>query len=220
MKYLGVLIGALSGSVGGITGSHNKGGGYLRLRSIPTNPNSTRQQATRSAFAQFASWWTTALNQAQRDLWNTYAQNHTIVDATGQDIYINGISWYIMFNSRLLDAGAVPIPGPPAGAAPNPLTTFTVDISALTTVDVTFTPVLAADQRMQLWMTLPGTAGQTPNFKQARLVGYSALAEASPWAATLPFQVQTTTQSTLYGFVMNDEGQVSTPLVDTDLADY
>jgi hypothetical protein len=220
MKYFGLLIGGLSGSIGGVTGSHNKGGVYLRQRAVPTNPNSVRQQATRSAFSEFASSWTTVLDQAERDLWTTYAQNNTIVDKIGQDIYINGISWYIMFNSRLVDAGETPITVPPPGAAPSPLSTFAVDISALATVDVTFTPVLGADERMQLWMTLPGTAGQTPNFKQARLVGYSGLAEVSPWAATLPFQVQTGTQSTLYGFVMNDQGQTSVSLVDTDLADY
>lgn len=220
MKYLGILIGALSGSVNGITGSHNKGGAYLRERAIPTNPNSTRQQATRSAFSAFASRWTNLLIQAQRDLWNTYAQNHTIVDKIGQDIYINGISWYIMFNSRLDDAGAGTITVPPPGAAPDPLDSFAVDISAVNTVNVTFTPVIGAAERVQLWMTLPGTAGQTPNFKQARLVGYSGLAEASPWAATMPFGVASGVQSTFYGKRMNADGQVSTSLVDTDLADY
>jgi hypothetical protein len=220
MKYFGLIIGGLSGSIGGITGSHNKGGVYIRARAIPTNPNSVRQQATRNAFALWAGNWTNALTQEFRDQWNTYAQNHTIEDALGQDIHINGISWYIMLNSRLFDAGFGTNSGPPPGAEPGGYTTFTVDISALNTVDVTFSAAHAPTEAMQLWMTLPGTAGQTPNFKQARLVGYSPLEQASPWAATLPFAVVSGTQSTFYGKRMNANGQVSVPLVDTDLADY
>lgn len=220
MKYMGLFVGALSGSAGGLTGSHNKGGAYLRERAIPTNPNSSRQQATRTQFGKFAGWWSSELTQAQRDAWNTYAQNHTIVDSIGQDIYINGISWFIMFNTRMEDSGTGWIANPPAGAAPDGLTTFTVDISALNTVDVTFTPVMDPLWRVQLWMTLPGTAGQTPNFKQARLVGYSGQGVVSPWAATMPFGVASGTQSTFYGFVMNDSGQVSVAQQHTDLADY
>ena len=35
------IVGPLSGSFGGLTASHNRGGQYLRQRSTPTNPNST-----------------------------------------------------------------------------------------------------------------------------------------------------------------------------------
>lgn len=209
-----------SGSAGGTTWSHNKGGYYIKSRSAPTNPNSSRQQSTRNAMGQYATAWTAWLTQAQRDQWNTYAQNHTIKNALGQDIYINGICWFIMFNSRLFDAGHAPIGAPPAGAVPGGLATFSCDISALTTVDVTFTPALGATLLMQLWMTLPGTSGQTPNFKQARLVGYSDKAQASPWAATMPFGVTSGEQCTFFGAIMNEDGQVSTFLTHTDLSDY
>lgn len=220
MKYKGELIGSLSGSQDGITGSHNKGGYYLRKKSTPTNPNSSRQQTTRSVFGMYAGAWTTTLTQAQRDLWNAYAQTHTIKDALGQDIYINGISWYIMFNTRLSDAGDPAITVPPPGAAPGGFFSLSVDISAINTADVTFTPALGAADRVQLWQTLPGTTGQTPNFKQARLVGYSPAAQASPWAATMPFGCASGEQVTFYGAVMNDDGQISVYEQYTDLADY
>lgn len=220
MKFQSQIITAGSGSIGGTTYGHNKGGMYMRGRGTPTNPNSARQQATRNVFSLFAGAWTSALTQAQRDLWNAYAQTHTVKGPFGEDVYINGISWYIMFNSRLLDAGFGGQAVPPPFAAPTGLTTFDCDISAITTVDVTFTDPLTPIKALQLWMTLPGTAGQTPNFRQARLVGYSALAEASPWAATMPFGVAPDEQCTFYCRVMDDAGQVSGLLVDTDLADY
>ncbi len=220
MKFQSQIITAGSGSIGGTTYGHNKGGMYMRGRGIPYNPNSARQQATRGHFAFYANNWSTSLTQAQRDLWNAYAQTHTVKGPFGEDVYINGISWFIMFNSRLADAGFAAKYVPPPFAAPYGLTTFNCDISAITTVDVTFTPALSGVRAMQLWMTLPGTQGQTPNFRQARLVGYSALSEASPWAATMPFGVAADEQCTFYGRVMDDAGQISVLSVDTDIADY
>lgn len=209
-----------SGSMGTVTWSRNKGGYYVRNRSTPTNPNSSRQQTTRTLFGTYASFWSTTLSQANRDAWNTYAQTHTIKDAIGRDIYINGLCWFVMFSTRLVDAGLAGNAVPPAGAAPGGLTSFDCDISAITTVDVVFAPVLPGGHVLQLWMTLPGTAGQTPNFKQARLVSYSPADQATPWAATMPFNVASGEQCTFYCTVMNPDGQISVFEQDTDLSDY
>lgn len=214
-----ILVGA-SGSVNGLTFSRNKGGWYTKAKAVPTNPNSSRQQATRAQLGSFAGKWSNDLTQAQRDAWNAFAQAHTIKNALGEDIFINGINWWIMFNTRLFDAGLAGQAWPPILMAPPSLTTFSCDISAANTVDVTFTPAMGVAEGIQLWQTLPGSAGQTPNFKQARLVGYSPLAQASPWAATLPFGVQSGSQAVFYGIRYDDTGQVSVPLVHTDLADY
>lgn len=220
MIFTSQIVTGVSGSVGGLTGSHNKGGMYFKGKAAPTNPNSSRQQATRNQLGTFASAWTNVLAQGSRDLWNDYAQIHTIKNSLGEDIFINGINWYIMFNTRLQDAGEGLQTDPPLFAGPGGFVTFSVDVSAATTGDVTFTGVLGADELIQLWMTIPGTTGQTPNFKQARLVGYSALAEVSPWAATLPFAVAGDKQTTFYGRTMNNHGQVSVASVHTDIADY
>ncbi|MBA7643701.1 hypothetical protein ES703_51433 [subsurface metagenome] len=220
MKFQSQIITAGSGSIGGTTYGHNKGGMYMRGRGTPTNPNSPRQQATRGQFAAFAAAWTGLLDQSERDLWNAYAQTHTVKGPFGEDLYINGISWYIMFNSRLTDAGFASKTVPPAFPAPGPLVSFEADISAITTVDFSYSPALTGVQALQAWMTLPGSQGQTPNFRQARLVGYSPLAQVSPWQATMPFGVTVDAQCTFYARVMNDAGQVSTLSVATDIADY
>src|SRR6266853_1708895 len=49
---------------------------------------------------------------------------------------------------------------------------------------VTFTPALAAGEQLAVWMTLPDDPGRDPNFNQARLVGFSAPADASPATIT------------------------------------
>jgi hypothetical protein len=54
-------------------------------------------------------------------------------------------------------------------------------------VAFTATP-LGAGERLALWMTLPGTTGRDPNFAQARLVGYSDAADASPSVLTTPYE--------------------------------
>lgn len=201
--------GPMRGSIGAWTWSRNKGGSYIRKRTTPTNPNSSRQQTARSFFGTYAAKWTTTLTQAYRDQWDAYAETHYVKNSLGQDVKINGLSWYVMLNCRLADAGATAINAPPAGADPDGFSEFTVGYTSSTGVDVTYAGALGADERMQLWQTLPGTTGQTPNINQARLVGYSAAAAASPISFTLPFEVQVGQQCTFYGKRMNADGQVS-----------
>ncbi len=220
MLFAGLLVAQGSGSAGGVTASHNKGGFYLKTRPVPTNPNSARQQATRTLLGSYASRWTLLLTQGQRDQWNTYAQTNTIKNALGQDIYINGINWYIMFGTRLSDAGFAGILVPPVGAVPIGFDTMTIDISALNTADVTFTPPLAAGNGIQLWQSLPVTAGSTPNRNQQRLVGYSAADQVTPWAATLPFGILSGAQASFFAYIMNTDGQLSVASTHVDLADY
>ncbi len=218
MKFNGLLATDLSGSLDGITASRNKGGAYFRNRSTPTNPNSVRQQATRTALGNFSSRWSALLDQAQRDAWNTYSQNHTVKDALGNDIKISGLNWYIKFNTVLEDAAITAITAPPAGTAPVGFSSFSAAISSGTTCDVTFADALISGAVLQLWQTLPGTQGQTPNFKQARLVGYSAADASSPVEFTLPHTVAESEQSTIYGKQMNIKGQLSVSSVDTAVA--
>lgn len=107
------LGGQMSGSVGGVTAGHNKGGQYLRNRSIPTNPNSTRQQAARTALGTAAQRWRT-LTQAQRDAWEGYANQTPLTNRLGESITISGSSMYTRTNSFLLGLGETPIDDAPS----------------------------------------------------------------------------------------------------------
>lgn len=220
MAIISPIHGSMRGRIGGNVYSHNRGGDYVRLGTAPVNPNSGRQQQSRTILGDLAQAWETVLTPAERATWNTYAQNHPVENSLGQEIFLTGLNWYVKINARLIDASDTPLASAPVGGGPGGLTTFTVDQSALTTLDVTYTVVLGAAERMQLWMTLPGSAGASPNFKQARLVGYSAQAAASPIAFTTPHQVQSGDAIRAFGAIIDDEGLMGPFLSADDLADY
>lgn len=106
------LGGQLSGSVGGVVAGHNKGGQYLRNRSIPTNPNSTQQQNVRAAFATAATQWK-ALTTTQRSAWGAYAAETPVVNSLGESITVSGFNQYVRTNSFRTRLGAASLPNAP-----------------------------------------------------------------------------------------------------------
>ena len=94
----------LSGSVGGVVASHNKGGAYLRNRSVPVNPNSAAQQSVRSAFATASLQWST-LTVSQRAAWEAYAALTPVVNRLGDTITLSGFNWCVAVNSFRIRAG-------------------------------------------------------------------------------------------------------------------
>ncbi|MBA7708177.1 hypothetical protein ES703_117069 [subsurface metagenome] len=121
-----------------------------------------------------------------------------------------------MFNARLQDAGAATIVDPPGLEGPTGFDTLSVAFTEDNTVDVTFTSPLFATERIQLWQTLPVSTGSTPNFNQARLVGYSAAQEASPWSATLPHAVPALKRAVFFAAKMDQWGQPSARWTDIE----
>lgn len=105
MKFKSALMESASGSLGGITASRNRGGPYFRGRAIPTNPNSTFQQAVRSAAAFLASYWSGTLTQVQRDAWDLYAENVPLPDPLGDPRNVGGIGMYVRSNIARIIAG-------------------------------------------------------------------------------------------------------------------
>lgn len=105
MKIKSALITEASGSVGGLTASHNRGGLYFRARTIPVNPNSTFQQTVRTAMAALTSHWLNTLTAVQREAWDNYAALVPLVDPLGEERNVGGIAMYIRSNVPRLQAG-------------------------------------------------------------------------------------------------------------------
>lgn len=105
MKFKSQVYTEVSGSVGGITYGHNRGGLYARSRAIPTDPNTTLQQVVRSALAQLAARWTNTITSAQRDAWELYAYNVTVPDVFGDPISLSGQQHYLRSNIPRLANG-------------------------------------------------------------------------------------------------------------------
>lgn len=89
----------ISGSIGGTTWSHNRFGAYKRNRSVPVNPNTDRQVASRNAVRALSILWQTTLTQVQRDAWNVYAANITWLNALGQSVKLTGLNHYVRTNA-------------------------------------------------------------------------------------------------------------------------
>lgn len=98
MKYKPLIGTSMSGSLGGIVASHNAGGAYFRSKVIPTNPNTTFQQAVRAAMSTLTNVWQNTLTQAQRDAWKTYADNVPVLDKIGAAITLSPLAMYIRSN--------------------------------------------------------------------------------------------------------------------------
>jgi len=105
MKFKSPVYTQVSGSIGGLTYAHNKGGLYARARSIPVNPNSNEQRAVRNGFSSLVTEWTEGLTAAQRDAWSVYATNVPKTDTLGDPLQLSGQQWYIGANTPRLQAG-------------------------------------------------------------------------------------------------------------------
>jgi hypothetical protein len=94
-----------SGSVGGMTLSHNSGGLYLRARTIPTDPGSVFQTVVRNAMSLLSTRWSNGLTPAQRDAWGVYGSNVPMTNPLGDPINLSGISHYVRSNVPRIQAG-------------------------------------------------------------------------------------------------------------------
>ena len=205
-----------SGSKGNTTASRNKGGAYLRARATPTNPNTNRQQASRTIFGTQASAWN-ELTSVQRAQWDTYAETHTVKNALGADIHITGLAWYVKLNSRLADCGASVNTTPPPTTAMPGLTSLAITFTDADTLSCAFGGTISGTGYIQLWQTPPGSQGSSPNKNQARLVGYSAAGPTTPEAFESPFAMVDTQRSVFFAAVMDSYGQLSAFLEDNEV---
>lgn len=114
MLFKSGLVTQVSGSVGGITGSRNKGGFYLKARSVPTNPATPSQVAARLRFQTHSAAWTNLLTEAQRVAWNDYAEQLSWTNPLGDAIQLSGQNVFVGSNSVLEQGGLATLTAAPA----------------------------------------------------------------------------------------------------------
>jgi hypothetical protein len=216
MAKVSPLLAIMSGSIGGNTWARNKGGLYIKMKASPTNPNSARQQAVRGFMATASGQWQ-GLTAPQQDAWDLFALIHPKQDPLGQEYFLTGHQWYVALQSVVLDQGLVQITDPPSGPEPVALLSATVTFTADTAVSVVFTATpLAADEAIYLWQGVPQGGTGDPNFAQARLVGYSAQAAASPQAFTLPMTASSGFTSNFWVGIVDGDGRSGPSTKDSD----
>jgi hypothetical protein len=87
-----------SGSIGASVYSRNRSGAYIRARSVPVNPNTSRQVTIRNAVQSLTIGWNLDLTQAQRDAWTLYANNVNWTNHLGDSINLTGLNMYVRSN--------------------------------------------------------------------------------------------------------------------------
>jgi hypothetical protein len=94
-----------SGSLGGVTSSHNRAGQYRRARRTPVSPTRTDKQGViRGRFGSASAAWQSLASDLQA-AWTAFAANYPVVDSLGQSIVLTGQQFFIGLQSSLMNAG-------------------------------------------------------------------------------------------------------------------
>lgn len=219
MLFKPLLIGELSGSVGALTASHNKGGSYIRSRVIPVNPGTVPQAIVRASMGQLAARWTNTLSPTQREAWDTYALNVPLLNRLGESVTVTGLNMYQRSNIPRLQNG---LARQDDGPTTFNLGDFTIPtISVFTAPDVLSLAFTEADD----WVGEDGSAMliygsrdtgiaivffKGPYRRYAtQLLGEVASPPTSPFAGVNPFGITTGNQVFLKAAVTRADGRYS-----------
>lgn len=220
MLIKSALLTQASGSIGGMTASHNAGGMYLRARTIPVNPQSAGQVAVRNALSQLVVRWGATLTQSERDDWDTYAFNTPLTNSLGDQVQRSGQQMYIRGNVARLQQGL-----PIADTAPTEfnLGTFTAPTFAVASgtglISVTFenTDEWANedDAQMVIAASRPQSPGITffvgPYRVAGGIDGDGTTPPTSPTTIAVPFPVSAGQKVFLTAKVTRADGRLSSP---------
>jgi len=114
VKY-GAGIIQVSGSIAGDTHARNRFGNYIRPRTKPINPRSSRQMGARLLVMILAEQWREEpMTSEIREAWQTYATSVTWNNRLGENVVLTGFNAFIQCNVALMTAGGDMITAAPA----------------------------------------------------------------------------------------------------------
>ena len=215
----GAIVSGVSGSISGNTFSHNKGGPYIRNRTVPTKSTTTAAQAAKARLAAQSIAWQ-GLTQAQRDSWKHWSEHNPVIDRLGEQRNLTGHQSFIKLNTRIDLIGETPLTAPPILAAPDALVTLvpTVDIGVGNTELVYTTTPLAAGIAVYCWADIVDSAGINYVENGLRYFMVSPAAQASPLdieselAAVFGTPVEDQTVHFSVSTIRLVDGQISVPI--------
>lgn len=145
--YKPTIAAELSGAIGGHVFSHNAGGQYVRVRTVPTNPNSPEQQVVRNAVTQLSNQWNNTLTEPNRVNWEVYAENVTLTNRIGEQIHVSGMAMFVRSNVIRVQGGQATVSDGPGvfnlGSHSQP--TLSNASAATQTVDFNFGASIVSD---------------------------------------------------------------------------
>jgi len=187
------------GSIGGQVHSRNRYGNYIRARTTPVNPQSSRQNKIRACIQSLAQYWSSTLLQAERDAWEVYADAIVRQNKLGGQIKLTGFNHFIRSNSiRLQSDDSVIEPGPTLLTLPGADPIFVCEVDETgQEISVTFDPLLAwniiDDGEMYVFMSEPKAVGTNfiggPWRLAGAIDGDTASPPTSPQILSVPYPV-------------------------------
>lgn len=222
MKFQSQIISRGSGSIGGLTASHNKGGNYFRARVTPVNPQSAEQVAVRTIMGTLMSVWVNTLTAAQRAAWKTYADNVQLVDQFGDPRNVTALNMYARCNVPRIQAGFARVDAAPTVFNLGDYTPVSLAVSAAAGLSITFdnTDGWANEDDAGLIIYQSRTQNPSINFFKGpyRLVGSIAGDAMTPptspdvtGTGSLPFSVVEDNKTFARIQISRADGRLSTP---------
>lgn len=160
---------AASGSIGDTTYSRNQYGQYVRARTTPTQPDTTKQVNARTSFSAAVTAWQSTLTAAERTSWQRYADQVLSVDSLGQPQRLSGFQAYLRYYMTVDTASITPVTTAPiifARADRDPTVYISFAISGNPDAEVYFDDSLEWNNtdgaHMLIYSSKPGPA--TRNF--------------------------------------------------------
>jgi hypothetical protein len=211
-----------SGSIGGVTFSHNAFGAYTRARTKPVNPNTSAQNAIRAAMRTLTTAWQ-GLSSANKAQWAAYAAAIPWTNKVGDTVKLTPLDMYVRSNSARLynavtrvDTGpaTLTLPDTPAGVVPTG-TASTQHIS----IAFDNTAAWAAEAGGYMFIQLggpksPGVTFFNGPFRSIGKVAGSATPPTSPVVLTVTgFGFQATQALWLRVRAARADGRLSAPLL-------
>lgn len=138
VKYGGGIV-QMSGSIAGQTYARNRYGNYVRARTVPTNPQSARQETMRAIIAALADRWSQTVTAAQRTAWGLYGDSVAMKNRLGEVVHMSGYNHYIRSNSVIMQIEATIVDaGPVVFELPDHDPTLSI-VAAESTQDIVYT---------------------------------------------------------------------------------
>lgn len=218
VQYGGGILDA-RGSIGGQTASRNRNGNYLRARTTPVNPRSSKQNKIRAVVQYLAQYWSNTLTQLQRDGWEVYAAAITRTNKLGAQIKLTGFNHFIRSNTPLLQNGKTIVAAPPTTLTlppGDPLFVCTVD-EAAQQISVVFDATEAWNTQTGGYfivsMSIPKAAGTNfiggPMRVADVIVGVDPGGVASPQVMAVPFPVAEGQEVVCSARIAENDGRLS-----------
>ena len=219
MKFKSGFMTMASGSMGGMTASHNRFGQYLRSKVVPVNPNTSRQVAVRNYLATLAIRWKQTLTAAQRSAWETYAVNTETIDNLGSSRTLTGLNWYVACNSLRLLAGLAIVDDGPTEFGLAQLSPVSAAVTGSNdTAAVTFANTDQWATEVGGALLVFGSVGKSPSisffagpYRYANKVAGAVSPPTSPANIVLVDNVAATQKVFLKAVAIQADGRISNP---------